>query len=38
MKDIFLKLMFTIFENLHNLHTDLPFLSERMKLKKLKSF
>ena len=30
----FLKLMFNIFKNLHNLHNDLSFLPERMKIEK----
>ena len=33
-KDTFLKLMFNIFKNLHNLHNDLSFLHERMKIEK----
>ena len=33
-KDTFLKLMFNIFKNLHNLHNDLSFLPERMKIEK----
>ena len=34
MKDIFLKLMFNILKKLHELHNDLPFLSEK-KVEKL---
>ena len=34
MIDIFLKLMFNIFEKLPKVHNDLPFLPERMKIKK----
>ena len=33
MKDIFLKLMFSI--KLHKLHNDLPFLPERMNIEKV---
>ena len=35
MKDIFLKLMFNILKKLHELHNDLPFLPERMKIEKV---
>ena len=35
MKDIFLKLMFNILKKLHELHNDLPFLRERMKIEKV---
>ena len=35
MKDIFLKLMFSILNNLHNLYNDLPFFPERMKIEKV---
>ena len=33
-KDIFLKLMFSILKNLHNLHNDLLFFFERTKTEK----
>ena len=35
MKDIFLKLMFNILKKIHELHSDLPFLSEKMKFEKV---
>ena len=38
MKNIFLKLMFTILRKLHDLHNDLPFLHERMQIEKAKKF
>ena len=34
MKDIFLKLMFKYIEKLHELHNDLPFLPEKVKIEK----
>ena len=34
-KGIFLKLMFSILNNLHNLYKDLPFFPERMKIEKV---
>ena len=33
----YLKLMFNILKKLHELHNDLPFLQQSMKIKKLKS-
>ena len=33
-RDIFLKQMLNIQKNLHNLHSDLPFLPKRMKINK----
>ena len=33
----YLKLMFNILKKLHELHNDLPFLPQSMKIKKLKS-
>ena len=38
MKEFFLKLMFNILKNLQNLHNDLLFLPERMRIEKLKTF
>ena len=38
MKDIFLKSMFNTPPNLHELHNDLPFLLEKMKIKKVEKF
>ena len=35
MKGIFLKLMFNILKKLHELHNDLPFLPESMKIEKV---
>ena len=39
MKDLFLRLMLLIIKkkNLHKLHNDLPFLSERMEIEKVKN-
>ena len=37
MKDISLKLIFQYLENLHNLHNDLSFLPERVKIEKVKN-
>ena len=34
---IFLKLMFNISKKLHDLHNDLPFLPERIKIEKIKN-
>ena len=36
-KDIFLKLMFNILKKLHELHNDLPFLPEKMKIEKVEN-
>ena len=35
-KNIFLKLMFNILKKLHDLHNDLLFLPEKMKIEKVK--
>ena len=35
MKDIFLKLMFSILKKLDEIHNDLPFLPERKKFEKV---
>ena len=35
MRDIFLKLMFSILKKLHDLHSDLPFFPERKKTEKV---
>ena len=34
---IFLKLMFNILKKLHDLHNELPFLPERIKIEKIKN-
>ena len=36
MKDIFSKLMFNILKNSHELHNELPFLTERIKIGNVK--
>ena len=35
---IFMKLMFNISKKMHDLHNDLPFLPERIKIEKTKSY